>query len=722
MKVRTAALVFSCTAATISVFAESTRENLTPISRVVELLRGLRTQTETELNTDEKLYEKFVCWGKTVISTKTASNTFAKKRINELETYIADIDAGRIEFTSERKDLESEMAAVLASMEEANALRNKEHEEFLDAEDEMVKAKTALETAISVLEEATAGHEQGVLLQKRRTSDEIAARSASAAELMQAVNIGEKVLNHGDATFLKRLLIADVPTVDWNKLNRKATFKLGYKARSFKIQGVLKELHSTMNTSLADARAKEAETKAQFEKLMQSKTQEKTKTQEALDKMEEENGARGMNKEEAQAEVDALNQQVRDDSKYIDETRLSLSEKKTEWVDRKQLRTEEIAAISKAIAILSNDDARDLFTRSLKSQGYSFLQASQKSVARSAALTLSKAVADLKRDGTQRNSGLTELAARLTGVDSTHFTKVIAAIDKMVADLKEEEDMDLEKKENCEKTRLDDTRMVAVTSRNMDERTEEIARLESEIQEINAEIAEKNETIVQIQTQLDEATENREAEKAEFARSAKDDADAKATVERAKDVLSAFYTDNNLMLVQKRAPAAGEAPERPPDTWDSPYMGKTEESTSVIAVLGMIIEDIAKDASDAKIAEDKSAAEYSEFKLESEGQIQKLNETITDLDSTKAGKESERKSAGDTRLLKRDELDVVMKKIADAQPGCDFVTINYPMRLDNRRIEIDGLVKAKAILTGGEFNRPNPHREIRPGDAFLARN
>merc|ERR1719215_2538830 len=233
----------------------------------------------------------------------------------------------------------------------------------------------------------------------------------------------------------------------------------------------------------------------------------------------------------------------------------------------------------------------------------------------------------------------------------------------MVSDLKKEEEIDLEKKEHCEKTRQEDTRAVALASRNMDERTEEIERLESEIEKINTEIAEKNETIAQVKTQLDEATENRDEEKIEFLQSAKDDEEAKTTVQQAKDVLSAFYTDNNLMLVQE-APAAGQAPSRPPDTWEGPYGGQTDESTSILAILDMIISDISKDASDAKAAEDKSAAEYSEFKKDSEAQILALEEAITDLNTVKATKELERNAAEEERALKRDELNVVVKKIA----------------------------------------------------------
>merc|ERR1719215_2561226 len=72
------------------------------------------------------------------------------------------------------------------------------------------------------------------------------------------------------------------------------------------------------------------------------------------------------------------------------------------------------------------------------------------------------------------------------------------------------------------------------------------------------------------------------------------------------------------------------------------------------------------------------------------------------------------------RLGKKGELSVVMQRIADAEPGCDYFSINYPLRVKNRQIEVDGLTKAKVILSGGEFAAPeDPNRAMRPGDAAL---
>merc|ERR1719362_2616617 len=174
--------------------------------------------------------------------------------------------------------------------------------------------------------------------------------------------------------FLRRLLTGEVPTPDWKKLNRPATFKKSYKARSFKIQDILAKLLETFTTNLQDATAKEKESQATFDKLMDSKGAELSAAEEALEKMEKENGARGMSKKETKEEIEMLSSQVEADTKYIKQVQDALAEKKAEWKDRQSLRLKEQEAISKAISILHSDDARDLFKKSLASQGYLFLQ------------------------------------------------------------------------------------------------------------------------------------------------------------------------------------------------------------------------------------------------------------------------------------------------------------------------------------------------------------
>jgi hypothetical protein len=115
----------------------------------------------------------------------------------------------------------------------------------------MTKAVTALDKAIDVLKEATKEHGEGELFQlEHRRSEGFAQRAADSAALHQAIEPGKHFLTKGDYLFLQKLLSGEVPTADWKKLNRKATFKMAYKARSFKIQDVLKKLQSTFSSNL----------------------------------------------------------------------------------------------------------------------------------------------------------------------------------------------------------------------------------------------------------------------------------------------------------------------------------------------------------------------------------------------------------------------------------------------------------------------------------------
>jgi hypothetical protein len=710
-------------------------DKLSPVTRVVELLQALAKQAEAEGKKEQDLYEDFVCWGKSIINQKTASNAAAEARTNELETYIADLDAGRIELTSERADLEKDIAELMSDMETATALRKKEHADFLEAEDEMTKAIAALQEAIDTLAEATKDHKEGVLLAVRARlhgaseNGGMAALAERQKSLMHAVELGERFLAKSDSLFLKRILMGDVPKVDWKKLNRKATFKMAYKARSFKIQDVLKKMHQTFSINLDEARAKEAEAKAEYDKLMDAKGQQLDAARESLTKMEVENGAKGMSRQDAQDEVDALKKQVKDDTEFIAQTEAALAAKKESWKVRQELRAGEIAAINKAIYILHNDDARDLFKKSFASQGF-FLQVEQMSH-RVAASRSKKAAVAIKnaaaRSGDKRLMALAHLFEAPAESVKVNFDPILKAIDKMIATLQSEENKDLEIKETCEKDRMVDTRNAIVYSREIDEMTDLVNEMAAKIKKCEERIAEIIDEHKKTEEALAKATKMREDEHAAWMITDKDDKEAAETVMSAKDVLENFYKENDLVLVQKgKQPvtgmAAGEAPPPPPPTWEGGYGGKTGEATGIVAIMEMVHEDIVKDRADAKADEDSSQAEFDAFKKDSEDKMAELKSEKEDTEKEMGDAQTTKTDTEKLRLTKKGELDKVLDTIHDINPNCEYFEVNYPMRTKNRQIEIDGLQKAKAILEGGVFDEaPDPDREIKPGDAFLQR-
>merc|ERR1719182_844319 len=554
----------------------------------------------------------------TVVSQKKATNAAAADRIESLSAYIDDVKGGRVEFTSERKDLEAEIAKLMDELETSKAMRKKENEDFLAAKDEMQKAIAALEEAVEVLGDTTADMKTGVL-------------TSVGFDLRRVVQMGKSMLSEQDVRYLEQALDGDVREPDWKKLNRKAVFKMKYKARSGKIQEILADMLQTFEDNLSDAEKKEADSLSTYEKLSGQKNSQLQAAQDALTSGEAEGGARALSVEESQEEVDSLTAQVQADEGYIQQAEDSYAVKMTEWKERKRLRTEEIASIEKAIAILTSDEARDTMSSSFKSQG-NLLQVNevqQQCRARKAAEHIRMLA------GKHQDVRLAALSVSMRFRARGHFDEVVDGIDKIISDLHKENDMDLKVKEDCENDRNKNTKMAKNAAYEIDQETAIIVRKEAEIDAKNAEIARLQDEKKELQLQRDEATVNRAKEKSEFDEAKATDEAAVALIGKAKDALAKFYTDNNLALAQLKARqpvvVAGEAPPPPPTTWSEPYGGAKGENNGITSIMEMVMNDIAKDITTATTVEETAIADYNSFMSETKAQIEKIDSDVTDL-------------------------------------------------------------------------------------------
>lgn len=681
--------------------------SLSPVTRVAELLKNLASKIDSELDAEAKLYESYVCWAKSVVSSKTSSNEKAQSRLDSLKAYLADLDSGRIELTSERADLEKEVASLRSDVEQAAALREKEASDYKAATSEMEKAIVALKEALKVLDKATKDSKSSLvsLRAKLSASSEEAeslgfgARVQEADALERAVKVGSKWLSKGDAVFLERLLSGEVPQADWKKLNRKADFKMKYKARSVKIQGTLEKLLQSFTDAKEEADKKEGEAKETYEKLKKSKTSQLEAAQEALTKQSVEGGAAAVSKADAKAEMDSLETQVKDDKKYISETETALEAKKKEFTARKTLRTGEIAAINEAISVIHSDDARDLFKRSI-----SLLSLQTSTVSSTAGAQASAVIEEAARKSGDGRLGA--LLLRFGQLSGAKFDKVISAVDKMLDILKKEEESDLAGKEDCENNRAADTKESADLSRAIDELSDDVAKLQGEIKQIDEEVAEKQSNIDDQKKEVEDAKRLRADEHSEWKQNNADDTDAIALLEKSAGVLKNFYKQNFAMVQKhgsvslKKAPVvnAGEAPPPPPKTWDGDYGGAKKESNGIIGILELIKSDVEKDQAAAKTAEETAQKNHDKFVKESKESISNLETAINELNDSKGKKEVEIGDKKSTSGNKKGALDTVVKRMKDAAPGCDFLLVNFKVRNDNRKLEMDGLTKAKAIL------------------------
>jgi len=663
--------------------------SLNPMTRVATLLENMTEKLEKDMKAERDLYKKFACWCQTIEKNKNESNDVATQRITDLEGYIDDITNGRVEFTTEREDLVKEIAELNNQLEEEKATRDKSNDDFKKAEEEMKAAVGALTGAITTLGDATADAKSGVLLNLR-------------FHLRRAL---DKNSNLFDAESMMDSLLRQVPAnKEWDKMDAdKATFNKEYKGRSFKIQGVLQDMKTTFEENLKQSQDSEKEAQEQYDSLREKKEKTLKNREEASAALNQENAARNKTRAEAEAERDELVEQKEDDTQILKDTKVTCNEKKNDFDKRQGIRTEEIAAVSQALTILRSDDARDSFNKSFESQ-MSFIQVTRPSCVAARKKSVMKL---LRSTESPRMVAMSLLLAGKTRDIDNFPDNVLEKIDAILADLETEGTKDEENKNECEKFMATKKEEIKEHNFNIGQNNEEIDRQKEVVEKKKSIAEEKKKDITLIQKDVEEADEQRAKENANFNQSKLDDEEAVRLIEKASEVLKAFYEKTGALIQMKKVKqhqvVRKELPAPPPETWDEDYGGAKESNYGIMTILAIIKDDIKKDITTAEDEEAAAVKLHDEFVTESEGQIEKLNGQIDEADLQVSEAEKTIQSTEEERDATKDVLAKEEEAVKAKEPGCTFITKNFDTRKRNRAAEVDGLEKAKGVLKGANF-------------------
>merc|ERR1719265_2238597 len=207
----------------------------------------------------------------------------------------------------------------------------------------------------------------------------------------------------------------------------------------------------------------------------------------------------------------------------------------SEWEERQKTRQLEMEAVSKALAVLSGDDAHDLFTKTFNP---SLVQKenSMHSERRTQASKLLSSVAQKLQ-----NPRLATLAVRVR-LDA--FTRVKKAIDDMVAQLLKEKEDEIKHKDFCVEEMNTNERTTEMKNRDKDDLTAKIEDLTMTIETLTSEIETLKAEIAEMQVQLKRAGEDREKENKEFQTTVADQRATQKLLQQALNVLKGFYDKN----------------------------------------------------------------------------------------------------------------------------------------------------------------------------------
>merc|ERR1719420_133426 len=203
-----------------------------------------------------------------------------------------------------------------------------------------------------------------------------------------------------------------------------------------------------------------------------------------------------------------------------------------EWEERQKTRQLEMEACSKALAVLSSDDAHDLFTKTFNP---SFVQkeSSMSSERRTQASKLLSAVA-------QKNQS-PRLAAIAMRVRLDAFTKVKKAIDDMVSQLLKEKEDEIKHKDFCVEEFNTNQLQTEEKEREKSDLIAKIEDLEMTIKTLTADIDRLKSEIKEAQVQMKRAGEDREKQNKEFQQTVADQRATQKLLNAALEILKGFY-------------------------------------------------------------------------------------------------------------------------------------------------------------------------------------
>jgi len=360
-----------------------------------------------------------------------------------------------------------------------------------------------------------------------------------------------------------------------------------------------------------------------------------------------------------------------------------------EWEERQKTRQLEIEAVSKALAVLSSDDAHDLFTKTFN-PALLEKQNSQRQKVRQAASKLLARVA-LKT----RNPALTALATRVR-LDA--FTKVKKAIDDMVAQLLKDKEDEIKHRDYCIEGLNENEKE---TQKNEHEKKNLIQKIEDLTMTID-ELAKAIETlkaeIAEMQVQMKRAGEDREKENKEFQQTVADQRATQKLLAQALNVLKGFYDKKaKAALVQKQP--AGPAP--PPGF--KAYK-KNAAAGGVMGMIQQIINDAKAMEAEAIKSEEDAQKAYEDFVKDTNASIEEKSKDIVNKSELKAKAEADKTEKEEEKENVMLTLEQLSNEKADFHKSCDFTIKNFDIRQTARDEEIEALKQAKAILSGAKFS------------------
>jgi len=683
---------------------EAKEAKMAAVKKVIAMLGDLKKQVLDEGEEEAKAYNKFACFCKDTTVDKT---TAIQEGEDAKESLIADIEkleVKRKELDEKMAKLEKEIEEVEKEIREAKEIRAKEKEEYDRNEEDLSGAISAIAAALQVIKASKPS-----LAQMNKVSKTV----QRAALLADALGLE---LTNKEQTALG--LLQDVPSED-------------YKFHSDSVIEMLEKLQKDFRAKKVEVDKAEAKAVAEFDMLMQEKTDELKRKNKELDDTKKE-------KEETQAEIAKNSEDLTvvaatllDDQEYLMELSKMCSDKAKTWDARSKMRADELSALTSAIDILEgkvsektsgatlrfaqqtmrvnlavkvahSEDAMERLEAATESDEaggvVGFLQRSPGSRStiksnpdgRQVVITLLRSKGALLR-----SAALTSLA---TAIADDPFAKVKQLIQELIERLLKEASAEAEQKGWCDKSIGEAKQKRRYAAEDIDELNSALAENEAIRDKLTEELDILDKEIKELKEKQEEAEEMRKKEKAENEKTIEDAAAGLEAVQEAITLLDRFYktaAKNKVDLSLTQGPA-DDAPDTGFDAGEA-YTGAQGGAKGVIGMLEVIKSDFKRTMAETEKAEAEAKQDHLVFMTETGKSLAEKDVAVKE--KTKQLDNTEQTISDDKDSLKS-KVEVVtgaIKELLELKEACE-TGMSYEERVARREDEIKALKQALCIL------------------------
>jgi len=666
-------------------------QKVTPVEKVIELIKNLQGQIEEEGKSEATQYDKYACFCKEQSDDKRYAIEKSNKKIKKLAARIGELDAEIADLNGDIGSLGQRVTKLEGEIKDAVAVRAKEHDAYLVEAKDMDGAISALDGAIKALQDSKSQLTDAKLdfVQLRALASRVLETVSQASSMqLSAVAALARLRGPGEATVYEYSSNDIIATLQGLLVDFK-TMKKELDEKEFGLRSA-----SEMKTgNLANEKKFAEKEKAEKEEVSAMKSDQMHQAQEDKDQETKERDA---------------------DQAFLDVLVESCQTKAQEWDQRSKTRADELAAIAQALEALesgvqpnwsSNKKLVDLqrhVQKQLPTLGAaSFLQVRETHTEKQQGVTrLALQLISLKAK-TLKSQLLSAILIKAKASED-HFVKVRGLIKDLIARLEADAESEADQKSFCDREMASALSDRDRSKATLEELAAETARKESERAALLEDIDNLQKAIAELQKALNEATELRATERTENEKTL---AEATAGIEAVKfalQVLTEFYDGAAASLVQYVPPNADRegktVGDLAPEVFDGKYSGRQESSKGIIGLLEVILSDFERTVDTVSTQEKEAQEAFEQFEKDTNADIAEKQKDKAEKEARVAAITDELAGLKDDAADAKTALDGALAELEKLKPMCVQAEETYAERVAKRDQEIEALKQAIDIL------------------------